>query len=609
MAIKRDIAAADTGIDDRRSGWRVDAAVAVAVAVMILLFHAVSGFNTLTNFHGDNDNLLRLVEVRDLIAGQGWFDLHQYRMGPEGGFVMHWSRIVDAPIAAIILAAAAITGDMPAAEMVALVAWPLLLFATALFFLLRAVRALGGDYAVLPAIVVGSASLYFLGIFAPGAIDHHNVQLVLTLAVVVALLHAEDNFAMGMLAGAGAALMLAVGMETAPYVAAGGAVAAIAFALDGERARKQAIGYGLALATAGGVAFVATVPADAWGRPACDAYSMVQFSLAALGGAGLALVASIRALRGSLIRRLLALCVLGLAVAVATIVFFPQCLQDPYAALDPRLKTYWLSAVGEAQPLWSMFAKTPALAVGYYATPFLGAVILALRIRRDGLRRDTAIVAVFLSFALLVSIWQVRGAMFSIPLAVIPLSAWVGEWRERAVGRVPAYATLGMVVAWLVSFNVTWAMAATSLSRAFGHDVQAVAGGTGECQVATDYAALAALPKGGVLAISNLGAPILRYTSHRVLSGPYHRNVEGNLLALSAFMDPQASARDVVARHGLAYVAYCPGNGETQTLAQWAPEGFIAALEKGDIPSWLEAVPGTEDASLRIFSVVPGERR
>ena len=62
--------------------------------------------------NGDNDSLLRLVQIRDLIGGQGWFDLHQYRMGPEGGFVMHWSRLVDAPIAAIMLGVAAVTGSM-----------------------------------------------------------------------------------------------------------------------------------------------------------------------------------------------------------------------------------------------------------------------------------------------------------------------------------------------------------------------------------------------------------------------------------------------------------------------------------------------------------------
>src|ERR1700692_1471187 len=31
------------------------------------------------------DDAMRLVEVRDLINGQGWFDLWQYRLDPGGG--------------------------------------------------------------------------------------------------------------------------------------------------------------------------------------------------------------------------------------------------------------------------------------------------------------------------------------------------------------------------------------------------------------------------------------------------------------------------------------------------------------------------------------------
>ena len=51
----------------------------------------------------DPDSFLRLVQVRDLIAGQGWFDLVQHRMDPPGGALLHWSRLIDAPIAALIL--------------------------------------------------------------------------------------------------------------------------------------------------------------------------------------------------------------------------------------------------------------------------------------------------------------------------------------------------------------------------------------------------------------------------------------------------------------------------------------------------------------------------
>ena len=45
------------------------------------------------------DDAMRLVEVRDLLAGQGWFDLTQYRLSPPGGVAMHWSRLVDVPLA------------------------------------------------------------------------------------------------------------------------------------------------------------------------------------------------------------------------------------------------------------------------------------------------------------------------------------------------------------------------------------------------------------------------------------------------------------------------------------------------------------------------------
>src|ERR1700733_1318490 len=53
-----------------------------------------------TNFISDTDDATRLVQVHDFLAGQGWFDLTQYRIDPPDGLLMHWSRLVDVPIAA-----------------------------------------------------------------------------------------------------------------------------------------------------------------------------------------------------------------------------------------------------------------------------------------------------------------------------------------------------------------------------------------------------------------------------------------------------------------------------------------------------------------------------
>ena len=39
---------------------------------------------------GDTDDNIRYVQVKDWLAGQGWFDLRQYRLDPPGGANIHW---------------------------------------------------------------------------------------------------------------------------------------------------------------------------------------------------------------------------------------------------------------------------------------------------------------------------------------------------------------------------------------------------------------------------------------------------------------------------------------------------------------------------------------
>jgi hypothetical protein len=47
----------------------------------------------------DTDDNLRMMQVRDLMRGQDWYDLRQYRLNPPFGADIHWSRLVDLPIA------------------------------------------------------------------------------------------------------------------------------------------------------------------------------------------------------------------------------------------------------------------------------------------------------------------------------------------------------------------------------------------------------------------------------------------------------------------------------------------------------------------------------
>ncbi|TIU33196.1 MAG: GtrA family protein, partial [Mesorhizobium sp.] len=98
------------------------------------------------------------------------------------------------------------------------------------------------------------------------------------------------------------------------------------------------------------------------------------------------------------------------------------------------------------------------------------------------------------------------------------------------------------------------------------------------CGKPDDFRDLAALPATTVLASSNLGSGILMFTGHRVLAGPYHRNVAGNLAMLDAFMGTPEAARAVIHREQVGLIAICRGNTEEISLGLDAPKGLAAAL-------------------------------
>ena len=580
--------------------WRNDFAIALAVVAVILTIAAAAGFPKLSDVDGDNDSLMRLVQVRDLLAGQGWFDLTQYRMGPPGGFVMHWSRLVDAPLAMLMLAGEAVTGSQHAGEAFAMTAWPLLLAGAAMFALLRLARWTGGKAAVLPAAVIGGAALHYLGQFQPGSIDHHNVQIVLMLTTLAGIVAAPRTPRAAWLAGAAAALMPAVGMETVPYVAAAGGAVALCWWWSGCEERQTAMRFGLAFAAVSLAALVTTVAPHNWFATQCDAFSGGQAGAALLAGVGLSIAAASR-FGATRSRRAALLVMLGAALAAFATLALPQCLADPYASLDPRLKRFWLNSIIEAQSFAKLARSEPVMLAGYYGTPLLAAGLLAARLFRLRFTRGELIVAGFLAAGLLVSLWQVRGATFTLPLAVIPLSGWVGRLRLATRRHSTGRANLKMAAAWLASLSIMWASAAEAATSLFENAEAESPAPADACYRNADFGALGALPSSTVLAVSNLGAAILANTGHRVLAGPYHRNVAGNLAALDALMSPPEKARQIAIDHGVTLVAHCPGNPETKAVAEWAPDGLAAALEHGQAPDWL--IPVGPSGPLTIYRV------
>ena len=113
------------------------------VRIALILWAAMSLIAIVVNWPAivaldlsDTDDAMRMAQVRDLLAGQSWWDLKQYRVNPAGGGVlMHWSRIVDAPLALGLLVLEPLFGQVMA-ERIVMTVWPPLLGA--------ALCALGG---------------------------------------------------------------------------------------------------------------------------------------------------------------------------------------------------------------------------------------------------------------------------------------------------------------------------------------------------------------------------------------------------------------------------------------------------------------------------------
>jgi hypothetical protein len=585
------------------TGWKNNLLLALCATLVVLAINAVSGFPTLANYGADNDSMLRLVEVRDLLGGQSWFDLHQYRMGASGGFVMHWSRLVDTPLALIIMAFDALGAGPATAERAAQIIWPTLLYGLTIFVLMRASQRFAGANVAMPAVILSTAGLFFLVIYSPGVIDHHNVQLLLTAASLWLLMEAPSWRPAALLSGICAGLTLAVGMETAPYVAVLGICTAVLFVLD-DRERITARGFGLGFAGIALLVFVATIrPAD-WGTAQCDAFSSFQFAVAALSGFGLAMAA---ALAASTVRvRLVSMLALAAVVAAAVMLFFPQCLASPYAGMDERIRTYWLADVVEAQPFWSVAIHQPKLMAARYVTPFIAILLIGFQLRSRRLRREEILATILLVVAFGVSLWQVRGSTFSVAFAVLPLSAWIAKIRLRADAAPSWRLSTGIVMAWLVSLNATWAgvaAAAQSVVQKAPQRINSDPDHAVTCGKPADFHDLAVMPATTVLASSNLGSGILVFTGHRALAGPYHRNVGGNLAMLDAFIGTPDAARAVIEREHVGLVAICRGNTEEISLGLDAPNGLAAALLRGDLPKWLELDQPTAGKPIEIYKV------
>jgi hypothetical protein len=589
-------------------------AYAIVTVAAILALHGAGGGDYVGP---DNDDVMRLVEVRDFLAGQAWFDLTQYRLGLAGGTLMHWSRLVDLPIAGLIRLFLLLGDPQEKAEALALAIWPLSL---AVLFMAAAGlggRRLGGVATMHIAFGLAALSVFTSLKFHPGAIDHHNVQLVVMMCLAALMVGPHGTGSAHAGAGLMAALAIAIGAETVPLVAVASASIAVQWAVEGKRFRRPAQLFGLSLSLSVSAFFLATVPPSAYGVVTCDNLSLGFYALSVIGGAGLFLVATVGGQAG-LRARFALLAGLAAAVLGAAVVIAPDCLGSPLAGLDPMLSQLWLKKVSEAQPVLSQIRIAPETAGGFYAVGLFAVAVCLFRFFEfRGVEvtraREHLVLGVLIAAALAIALIQVRGALFSNALAILPLSLLINDLRRLSHGE-PENMNAGFayIITVLVSVPVVWffvgivgargleaAVSMGTLTRS-ATPMQEVNG----CQAKGDMALLARLPSRTVAAPSDSGAEILRYTHHRVLSAPYHRNQAGMLTELHIGLATPPEAKAFLYGADVAIIAFCPSDPQTQELIRMKPDGLYAHLLRGDLPDYLRPVAPVMQG-LQLFVVRP----
>jgi hypothetical protein len=549
---------------------------------------------------GDTDDNMRMMQVRALLNGQGWFDLRQYRLNPPFGANIHWSRLVDLPIAGLILALRPMLGGA-AAERWAVAIAPLLPYLLLLFSLGLTARRLihpgAYPFALLALFFAGSTN----GMFLPERIDHHGWQLAL-LALSVSAIADPKKLRGGLTLGISTALSLAIGLEMLIYLAVAGAAMVLFWVHDrDERERMRAY----AIALGGGTALAFLVFASNDNRQAvCDALSPVWLSDVFLGGALAYVLAWLSPADWK--RRLALAAVAGITVAAFHALMWPHCLQR-LEGVSPEVERLWLSHVKEARPFYRHGWRIASLIIALPATGAVGWLVLAWTRRRDPelLRRTIGAALPGLAATLLL-FWQTRTGPASQMMAVVGCAAlgWFLVpllWNSRFSLLRVAGAVVAVVVAAgaAVPFVLNFIPEAKPTAREI-----AIGKANRLCASLWGMHPIAIQPKGVVFTFVDLGPRLITLTPHRAITGPYHRNGQQIADVMNFWRGDAEQAHRFAAKYHANYVLSCPKSSTTTIFESEAPRGFYVQLDRGQVPNWLSPVALPKDSPFKMWKVV-----
>jgi hypothetical protein len=549
------------------------------VSLQLILGRARIAGETFVN----NDDLMRATQVRDLLNGQAWWDLHQYRLGVGADLAMHWTRHVDALLLTIVTPLRPFVGDELALKVAGIVL-PILLAVVMLYLVSRIARLVAGGEAVIPSLFFAVASLWTLTQFSVGRIDHHSLQIVLAFAMIVGILKLE-NWRSALLAAASAGVALSVGLEAVGVVAGVMITAGLIFVRVGKPARTGTAVFFVGTPMVALVSSLLFAPPSRVLGTACDVLSRSVLIPLVIIGAGV--IGAVWRTSESLARRLVALSAAASAGLVWLLLSTPQCLAGPYADVDPWFVSHWIDRIQEAQNIAQSLQRNPFWAIGWLIPVIASFIVLAKALKNESrthLWRLTPILGT--TFA--VALTQTRGVPIVVALTPPILAVILGRASQRLESLAPALRGL------LLS-GVVLALTGVLLP------LIGVAAGYGPSDDPVDCGQLPAtdinrVPDNArILSPLDMGPDLLfHFPELEVVGAPYHRNNEGNLIALRTLDSGALEGLRILNENEIDVVLIC--NADPTPLSG----SLLDALMRGDTATGFTQIP-TEDDHLLLF--------
>lgn len=566
--------------------------VVICVLLLVTDMQAIAALR-----YPDPDDIMRLIQVRDLMAGQSWFDVTQHRVDAvSGGVLMHWSRLVDIPlVAATAFLSVFLSG--PAAEAAAAVAVPLITFGCAMLLAGRiAWRLVGAEAAGMTCLAM-ALSVPLISQMRPLRIDHYGWQIVLALLAVNGLMARSPRLG-GWVTGFALALWVSISMEGLPLAAVICGLVALRWLRD-RRDRFWFVNVMGALATSSVAIFMLTRGFRDFGQH-CDAITPVHLAVFVWGGATSWLLARCEPIpRGALMTGLGAIALGGAAILYLAA---PQCTAGGFAALDPVVAKFWYQGAGEGLPVWE---QSPAMALQIVVPPII-ALFATLQLARksaDWLRQWWYDYAVLLLAALAFALFVARAGAMAGALASVPLGWQVSQWIRNARNmRRPAKRALvlaGAALALLPTLPLTLLTIAMPARAALG----SVPVKASSCAIPQSAAVLRGLPSGEILAPLDIGPQLLYETDHTVIATGHRRGDAGTRAVIDMFTGTAGAAHSALQARGTAYLVLCPDLVEPARYAGAAPGGFMAQLLRGRDPAWLEPVVVSGNGNMKVWRI------